>query len=139
MLALRSSPLLFSLLLTTPGFEPHGGQILLDYALSHDWGCSVDGEWAMIKALPETVHAHACVHRMHMHMHAHGYACKHQWVIRMALPDTVRPPADPQTGIYTYMHTYSTGATACRSTDAARVVLSAGGATLSDFPTVRWG
>jgi len=40
-------------------------EILLDYALSHDWGCSVDGEWAMIKALPETVRPHVDPQTLH--------------------------------------------------------------------------
>lgn len=32
--------------------------IIKDYSLSHDWGCSVDGKWAMRQALPERVRSH---------------------------------------------------------------------------------
>ena len=30
-------------------------QVVSDYALSHEWGCSVEGRWAMRQALPEGV------------------------------------------------------------------------------------
>jgi len=33
-------------------------EIVADYALSHAWGCSVEGEWAMKVALPESVRPH---------------------------------------------------------------------------------
>ena len=30
-------------------------EIIKDYTLSHEWGCSVEGKWAMRQALPERV------------------------------------------------------------------------------------
>lgn len=47
---------LVALVLTICGVAEE--DILEDYAQSHEWGCSEDGEWAMVQGLPEKIRDH---------------------------------------------------------------------------------